>query len=325
MQYTPQPTSQDGMPPTASHVSARIFRFDPAVDATPRYDEIEVPVAPHMRVLDVLEYAVEERGLSIGFRYFCGVKRCGLCGVNVNGKPVLACWEAASDDMLIEPLGNMPVIRDLTVDRTAFEQATVDLEPRLVRKTPYSSFPEAMTHGEVANAFALMNCIECYVCSSTCPAVTTVEDADADGRRSFVGPGTLVQIAKVALHPRDEFDRSNLLERASIDNCMSCYRCEQVCPVSVPIVTGAILPLRGLAARGPERLARFPLDFAENVRSHVDVHSGSLFVKSRGLLRALASLPMVIRMMVRGKTRLFGRASRGAKQSIGALFRAARS
>ena len=29
--------------------------------------------------------------------------------------------------MVIEPLGNMPVIRDLTVDRSAFERATIEL------------------------------------------------------------------------------------------------------------------------------------------------------------------------------------------------------
>ena len=302
-------------------LSARIFRFDPTTDAVPRYDAIEMPAMPRMRVLDVLDYAVEECGLSVGFRYFCGVKRCGLCGVNVNGKPVLACWEEATPSMVIEPLGNMPVIRDLTVDRSAFERATVELEPCLVRKTPYSSFPEAITHGDVAQSFALMNCIECYVCSSACPAVTGPGPRDREGHRDFVGPGTLVQIAKVALHPKDELDRSALLESASIDNCMSCYRCEQVCPVGIPIVTGAILPLRGLAAKGPQRLARFPLDFADNVRAHVDIHSGSLFIKTRGLLGTLASLPMLIRMLLRGKTRVFATASDSARRGIEALFK----
>ena len=311
------------MDTAAPRLSAKIFRFDPTADPGPRYDTIEVPHAPHMRVLDVLDYAVDECGLSIGYRYFCGVKRCGMCGVNVNGKPVLACWEEATPDMVIEPLSNMPVIRDLTVDRSAFERATVELEPRLVRTTPYESFPEAYTHRDVAATFPLMNCIECYVCSSTCPAVTGPEAADDQGHRDFVGPGTLVQIAKVALHPKDELDRSAMLEKASIDNCMSCYRCEQVCPVGIPIVSHAILPLRGLAARAPQGLARFPLDFAHNVRANVDVHSASLFVKAKGFWGSLRALPMVLRMLARGKTRLFFSASERAKRSVEALFKAA--
>lgn len=309
-----------------ARISARIFRFDPASDAEPRYEAVEVPHQPQMRVLDVLDYAVEECGLGIGYRYFCGVKRCGMCGVNVNGKPVLACWEEATPDMVIEPLGNMPVIRDLTVDRSAFERATIDLEPRLVRKTPYTSFPEAYTHRDVAATFPLMNCIECYVCSSTCPAVSgPAGPRSGEGRRDFVGPGTLVQIAKVALHPKDELDRSALLEQASIDHCMSCYRCEQVCPVGIPIVSHAIMPLRSAAAKGPAGTARFPLDFAANVRAHVDIHSASLFVRARGWLRALASLPMLLGMLVRGKTRIVARPSPRARREVEALFEAAES
>ncbi len=306
-----------------THLSARIFRYDPTIDAAPRYDAIEVPFEPRMRVLDVLEYAVENCGLGLGFRHFCGVKRCGMCGVNVNGKPVLACWEEATPSMVIEPLDNMQVIRVLTVDRSVFERATVELEPRLVRHTPYTSFPEAMTHTEVQDSFRLMNCIECYVCSTACPAVPGPGQRGVAGHRDFVGPGTLVQLAKVALHPKDELDRSFLLENSGIDNCMSCHRCEEVCPVGIPIVSGAILPLRAIASKGPRQLARYPLDFAENVRANVNIHSASLFLKTHSFARALASLPMVLRMFVRRKTRLFAKASDSAKRSIQALFKEA--
>lgn len=306
---------------TGTHLSARIFRYDPTTDAAPRYDIVEVPLQSRMRVLDVLEYAVDNCGLGLAFRHFCGVKRCGMCGVNVNGKPVLACWEEATPSMVIEPLANMPVIRDLTVDRSAFERATVELEPRLIRHTPYSSFPEAMTHGDVQESFALMNCIECYVCSSACPAVP--QQGDDNPRHYFAGPGSLVQLAKVALHPKDELDRSGLVENAGIENCMSCYRCEEVCPVGIPVVSGAIMPLRAIGLNGPRQVARFPLDFAENVRDNVDVHSASLFLKARGFGRALAALPMVLKMFLRRKTRFFGKASEGAKRTVRALFKEA--
>ncbi|HYC45458.1 MAG TPA: 2Fe-2S iron-sulfur cluster-binding protein [Burkholderiales bacterium] len=307
---------------TATHVSARIYRYDPSVDAAPRYDTIEVPLEPRMRVLDVLEYAVDHCGIGLGFRHFCGVKRCGMCGVNVNGKPTLACWEEATPSMVIEPLGNMPVIRDLTVDRGAFERATVELEPRLVRKAAYAGFPEPLTHADLQPSFPLMNCIECYVCSSACPAVAATPGDDASGH-AFVGPGSLVQLAKVALHPKDELDRSALVEKAGIENCMTCYRCEEVCPVGIPVVSGAIMPLRAIALDGPNGQASFPRDFAENVRANVDVHSASLFLKTRGFLRAIASVPLAWRMFVRRKTRLFATASDSAKRSIRALFEAA--
>lgn len=224
---------------TGTHLSAKIFRFDPTTDAAPRYDTVEVPLQPRMRVLDVLEYAVDNCGLGLAFRHFCGVKRCGMCGVNVNGKPVLACWEEATPSMVIEPLSNMPVIRDLTVDRSAVEAATASLEPVLKRETPYRGFPELLRHGEMLPSYRLMNCIECYVCTAACPALGN----------GFVGPGSLVQLAKVALHPRDELDRSELAAKAGAGDhdCTSCRRCEEVCPVGIPIVSGAILPLRAIA------------------------------------------------------------------------------
>src|SRR5262245_59568944 len=115
------------MAPTAKTIAARIYRYDPAVDDAPRYDTIEVPAQKYMRVLDVLDYAVETCGLSVGYRFFCGVKRCGLCGVSIDGKPGLACWEEARPTLTIDPLPKMPVIRDLVVDRSAFEGATIDL------------------------------------------------------------------------------------------------------------------------------------------------------------------------------------------------------
>lgn len=304
---------------------ARIYRYDPAMDAAPRYETVEMPSQPNARVLDVLEYAGESCGMGVGFRYFCGVKRCGLCGVRVNGKPALACWEAAQPQMVIEPLNNMPVLRDLAVDRKAFEQATVDLEPRLVRKTAYTAFPESMTHVDVTPSFMLMSCIECYVCSSACPAVPEggPRPRDPADRDNFVGPGTLVQIAKVALHPKDELDRSGLIEDAGIENCMSCHRCEEVCPVGIPIVSGAILPLRAMALRGPRGTARFPRTFMENVRNNADVHSASLFLKARTFTQMLAALPLVLRMILRGKARLFGRGSPRARRGIHRLFEAA--
>ena len=105
---------------SCEYVSAKIFRYDPSEDVAPRYETFKIPFESEMRVLDVLDYAAENCGVGIGYRWFCGVKRCGMCGVTVNGKPVLACWEKATPSMVIEPLANMPVIRDLVVDRSAF-------------------------------------------------------------------------------------------------------------------------------------------------------------------------------------------------------------
>ena len=70
---------------------------------------------------------------DLAYRWFCGSKMCGTCAVRMNGREVLACWEAVEPDMTIEPLRNLPVIRDLVVDRAPFERKVAALEPWLER------------------------------------------------------------------------------------------------------------------------------------------------------------------------------------------------
>jgi Fe-S oxidoreductase len=133
----------------------------------------------------------------------------------------------------------------------------------------------------------------------------------------------LVQAAKFARDPRDQLDRGDVIESSGVDNCMSCYRCEQVCPLSIPILAEAVDPLRSMAARGPTGRASFPLAFAENIRKNVYVHTASLFVRTRGLIGSLRSLPMALRMLAAGKMKLVSRPNEHARAGIAALFKEA--
>lgn len=72
-----------------------------------------------MMILDLLLAIQRKHDLSIGFRYSCRVAVCNICGVQVNGEPVLACQEslpAGCDEVRIEPLEGKPVLRDLVVE-----------------------------------------------------------------------------------------------------------------------------------------------------------------------------------------------------------------
>src|SRR5262245_53100766 len=103
-------------------VTLRVARWDPATEQAARYETWEVPYVPRMRVLDALEYANERLGADIAYRWFCGVRRCGMCAMSVNGEPRLTCWEPAERTMTVEPLPRLPVVRDLVTDRTAYEE-----------------------------------------------------------------------------------------------------------------------------------------------------------------------------------------------------------
>ena len=91
--------------------------------------EFRVPYQKWMRVLDALNWIAENKAPDLAYRWFCGTKMCGTCAVRMNGREVLACWEAVEPDMTIEPLRNLPVIRDLVVDRGPFERKVASLEP----------------------------------------------------------------------------------------------------------------------------------------------------------------------------------------------------
>src|ERR1700730_8325105 len=98
-------------------LSVKIRAFDPATDSEPHYKAYSVPYMKQMRVLEVLTY-LSNSSESIAFRYSCSNRKCGTCGVVVNGVPKLACWEPVEKEMVIEPLANFPVIKDLVIDRS---------------------------------------------------------------------------------------------------------------------------------------------------------------------------------------------------------------
>ena len=207
-----------------------------------------------MRVLDALNWIAENQAADLAYRWFCGSKMCGTCAVRMNGREVLACWEAVEPEMTIEPLRNLPVIRDLVVDRGPFERKVAELEPWLERTEPYAGFPEPLSHKEMKSASKALDCIGCMCCYSACPVIGLGDLTD------FAGPAPLVQLGQTALDPRNDPGEGRPLARrapASF-NCVSCYKCEEVCPASIPIVSRVIEPLKAKAAALVPAMARHP-------------------------------------------------------------------
>src|SRR5690242_1096089 len=108
------------------------------------FQEFAVPYQKWMRVLDALNWLAEYAAADLAYRWFCGSKMCGTCAVRMNGREVLACWEAVEPDMVIEPLRNLTVVRDLVVDRSRYEDTVAKLQPWIERREPYPGFPEPL-------------------------------------------------------------------------------------------------------------------------------------------------------------------------------------
>jgi succinate dehydrogenase/fumarate reductase iron-sulfur protein len=259
------------------------------------YQDFAVPYQKWMRVLDVLNWVAENEAPDLAYRWFCGSKMCGTCAVRMNGREVLACWEAAEPVMTIEPLHNLPVVRDLVVDRAPYEMKVANLKPWLERREPYAQFPEPLTHRQMKDASKALDCISCMCCYSACPVIGLGDLTD------FAGPAPLVQLGQTALDPRNDPEKVKAsLALTGIFNCVSCYKCEEVCPAAIPIVSRIIEPLKAKAAQLLPGMAKHSLALRDIVAARGRVDPGALVLRVQGL-RALANLPRILRLLLRGK------------------------
>jgi len=100
---------------TKNRISVKVFRFDPAVNEKPYYDIFEVPLADGMSALDVLDFIYHNLDSTIAYydHAGCTLGICGRCTGRVNGKPGLFCQTPVHDDVTLEPLSSVNVLKDL--------------------------------------------------------------------------------------------------------------------------------------------------------------------------------------------------------------------
>ena len=218
-------------------VTIRVKRFDPEIadEASRSYwQDYQVEVDRFSMVLDSLMQIREEQDGTLGLRCSCRSAICGSCAMRINGHAALACKTKVSDavqegdTVIVEPMGNMPVVKDLVVDLTPFWDKVEAVEPWLQPEEPepegeYRAPNEAMLH-----LAGVMDCIMCGACVSDC----TVLEVDPN----FLGPAALAKAYRFVADPRDAADNHRLRELSNytgIWDCTRCYECVQVCPKGV--------------------------------------------------------------------------------------------
>jgi len=212
-------------------VEFKVQRFDP--EGNKRYmSTYQVPVHRGMTILDALNYIKDNLDATLTFRHSCRMGQCGSCGVKVDGKPRLACYtqvlDLGADSLLLEPLSNLPVIKDLIVDIQPFFDTFKRVDLSLIKKDEEE---REKTHefiqspAELKKYWDLTLCTKCAICYSSCPAAL-------DGR--FLGPSTLATNYRFIADSRDEGLERRL--EAISDNvwlCTSCHSCTLNCPKDV--------------------------------------------------------------------------------------------
>ena len=103
--------------PDQKTIKIRCFRYHPGVDSKPRYETYQVPMEGEMSLINALEYIYEQYDRGLGFYSCCRRGNCLGCPVKVDGKNVMACTFAVTNDIQVDPINEKKVIRDLLVDR----------------------------------------------------------------------------------------------------------------------------------------------------------------------------------------------------------------
>lgn len=221
----------------------KILRFDCRNEQESRFTHYRVVAHWGMTVLDALLKIQEEQDPSLVFRYSCRGAVCGSCGMIINGQPSLACRVQLSHlpsyEVLIEPLPNLPIIKDLIVDMEQFWAAYRSIEPWLQSGEREKKGEHRISKKLMAKFEQYETCILCACCYGSCPVVTRDE--------KYLGPAALVKLYRLLQDPRDQRDQRIALDR--IDNsqgawgCDTVFRCVESCPKDVR-PTDAITGLR---------------------------------------------------------------------------------
>ncbi len=307
----------------------RIRRFDPQTTDAPHWDEHTVDLGEKQSVLDAILLIRDERDGSLGIRCSCQQAICGSCGVRMNGKPGLACnthldeaaarghgtgWNPPDEGqqtpvITVEPMGNMPVIRDLIVDMDEVHWKKIQrVTPWLINKEPVPEREYIVPHENMVDVTQTMACIQCGACVSDCLAM----EVDP----LFVGPAALAKSYRFVGDPRDAQHGERLKDLAEdehgIYDCTHCFNCIDACPKGVDPMS-QIMRLRRKSGSDFEiedrnNGYRHEHAFVKNIRKNGLLQEADLLADSyggkfdpRAVPELLSGLPLVAKAMTRGK------------------------
>ena len=293
-----------------------VLRYDPQTGPDRRWQRYEVELPTGSTVLEALMAVQDEQDGTLTFRRACRHAICGSCGVRINGCAKLACNTQVSVAMeqaaqmgveppaiRLEPLGNMPVIKDLVTDMDTFWRKIRERRPWLFPPAdapgPDDEFRMSPAQYDVLAEGLL--CVECGCCYSDCNSL------DAEPR--FYGPTAFVKSYRYTVDPRDaafhERD-ADLSDDHGVWECMRCYFCTQRCPKHIR-VRELIAQLGALAVRDgleSDPGVRHAQAFVDSLRSSGRLNETDLALKSQGWAWTAQRLPMAVRIALAGKLSL---------------------
>ncbi len=211
----------------------------------------QVPARENQTVLDVITEVQRLHAPDLAYRFACRVGVCGSCAMTVNGKPRWTCRThvkkvAAEGVLTVEPLRNLPRIKDLVCDLAPFidtwQKAGAPFSGKQTRAQPPATV-DPHSHSRLT-ADAALQCINCAVCYSACDVV--------NWNRDYFGPAALNRAWTLVHDERHSQRQQTLAQAFSNGGCSNCHshgNCTRLCPIELS-PSQSIAGLKRLSLRG---------------------------------------------------------------------------
>ncbi len=251
-------------PHSTMRIALHVWRQDgPYADGVFEGATINVtPETSFLEMLDIYNEAVMGEGREpVAFDHDCREGICGMCSLVINGQPHGPESETTTcqlhmrtfkdgDTVYVEPFRahGFPVLRDLIVDRSAFD--------RIQQAGGYvsvntGSAPDAhavqVPKLDAEEAFDGAACIGCGGCVAACPNASAM---------LFVG----AKVSHLALLPQGAPERKeralamvSAMDQEGFGNCTNHFECEAACPKGISVAHIARMNREFLLASGLSR------------------------------------------------------------------------
>lgn len=209
------------------------------------HDAKNIPIeASFLEMLDIVnERILNDGGEPIHFDHDCREGICGMCSLTINGIPhskergITACQLHMrkfkdGETIWIEPFRAkaFPLMRDLMVDRTAFDRIIASggfIDVRTGAAQDANALPVAKTRSDAAMDAAA--CIGCGACVAACKNASAMLFVSAKAAHLNLLPQGAPEKDKRVLGMVRQMDAEGF------GNCTNLYECEAVCPKEISV------------------------------------------------------------------------------------------
>jgi len=229
------------------NIKLKVWRHKNSADKGKFVDYEAKDISTHasfLEMLDVVNEGLEKKGEEpIAFDHDCREGICGMCSMMVNGvahghqKGTTTCQLHMhnfkdGDSVVIEPwrAKAFPVIKDLVVDRGAFDriiQAGGYISVNTGGAPDANALPIPKVDADIAMDAAA--CIGCGACVASCKNASAMLFVSA-------------KVSQFALLPQGQVERKDRVKKmlAAMDkegfgNCTNQYECEAACPKEISV------------------------------------------------------------------------------------------